>query len=691
MTRADARPWRAVAQVVLGGALALVGTVPAARAFAPVGGAAPAEVVRGVVVAVVVAVLYGVLAVFWRREAATTVVGVLAVAGAVAVVAQPGGAVLSGPYRLLSAALPAEPGGPELATVAALAGFAALATAYLVVRGAAVPALLPPAVVLGLGLALTASAGAPPGWCGPVFVMVAALLVLAGQPLTVPRLVAGTAAVVVIAALAVPWLAAATPNGSRGAADARSLVAASVRPRQQVNPMAQFRALAGGTLRVEIAGTASGTVPRLRMVTLTAFDGTGWSVRADYRRAGAHLPPEPGAARLTTVDADLTIATPDAVGWLPAPGRATEVSVPGLGVDAATGDLAVPEGSATPGRYQVTGAESAATAEEVRADHPVGPASLDVPLPADLAAFVRTVTAGSADAFDRFSALYDRFAGAASPFRVDTSASPPGGNGYYQLSRLIRDHRGTSEQYASAFAAFCRYLGWDARVVLGFRTTQRGDRITATGRDVVAWTEVRFARLGWVAVDPTPTRDVSGAPAAPAPSNPVGSAVDADQHDRTPPAQPTSRPGTRGPAAVPARSGHGTLITVSLAALLLVLLALAAIPVTNARRRRRRRRAPDPRAQVHGAWQDAVDSLAAHRVPVPRHATTGATVAAAGGAGAPQLAELGVRADHAGYAPEPTSEADAAQAWQHSSAVRRSARAAAGPYTRLRATLTRYR
>jgi transglutaminase-like putative cysteine protease len=680
-----------VAQVVLGGMLALVAALPAARAFAPVGGAVPAQVVRAVLVAVAAAVGYGVLAVLWRREAVTTVLGVLAVAGAVAMLARPGGEVLSGPFRLLSAALPADPTGPELATVAALAGYTALATAYLILRGAAVPALLPPTIALVLGLALTASTGGPPAWCAPAFVALAALVVLAGQPQTAPRLVAGAAAVAVIAALAVPWLAAATPNGDRKPADARSLVAASVRPRQQVDPMAQFRALADGKLRVEIAGTANGPVPRLRMVTLTAFDGAAWTVRADYRRAATHLPPADGSARRTTASADLTIATPEAVGWLPTPGRAAEVSVAGLGVDGATGDLVVPEGSATPRRYRVTGTTPAVTAEEVRADHPAGPASLDVPLPADLVAFVRAVTAGGSDDFDRFSALYERMAGAESPFRVDTSPTPPAGNGYYQLSNLIRDHRGTSEQYAAAFAAFCRYLGWDARVVLGFRTTQRADRIAATGRDVAAWVEVRFARLGWIPVDPTPTRDITGAAAAPAPSNPVGAAVDADQHDRTHPAQPAPHPATPR-TAPPTRppSDHTAVIALSLlAAALAVLLAAASIPLTNARRRHRRRSAPDPRAQVHGAWREAVDALAAHRVPVPYRATTGSTVTAAGPAGAPHLAQLATQADHAGYAPEPTTPAEAADAWNHTTEVRRRARAAATPYTRLRALLTR--
>src|SRR5262249_62304241 len=82
-----------------------------------------------------------------------------------------------------SAALPVDPTGPELAAVAALAGYAALMSAYLVRHaGAGVLPLLPPVVTLGLGLALSASVGGPPSWCAPAFLAAAALVLLAGKP-----------------------------------------------------------------------------------------------------------------------------------------------------------------------------------------------------------------------------------------------------------------------------------------------------------------------------------------------------------------------------------------------------------------------------------------------------------------------------------------------------------------------------
>src|SRR5207249_3765268 len=51
-----------------------------------------------------------------RMSPAIAGLGVLTVAVAVAVTTRPGSAAASGPYRLLTEALPTDPGGPELAT-----------------------------------------------------------------------------------------------------------------------------------------------------------------------------------------------------------------------------------------------------------------------------------------------------------------------------------------------------------------------------------------------------------------------------------------------------------------------------------------------------------------------------------------------------------------------------------------------
>jgi transglutaminase-like putative cysteine protease len=734
--RAAVRGRQAV-QVLLCGVLTAVAAVPALRVFTPAGGAVPAAASRAVLLAVAVATGCGVVAARWPRgrlDALAAAGGVLAVAAAVALTTRPGGAVLSGPYRLLSGALPVDPTGPELAAVAALAGYAALASGYLVrSAGAGALPLLPPVVTLGLGLALSASTGGPPAWCAPAFLAAAALVMLAGhlagRPDEMPTgkpdgsrlgqlaggagpaasppagraardgrpavsaVLTGMVTVALVAGLVMPWLGAAHSAGNRAPADLRSLVPASVQPRQQLNPMAQFLALRTGKVPLRIEGQATGPVPRLRMVTLTAFDGMDWTVRADYRRAGTNLPAgtaagSGGAPRQQAVTADLTIGTPANVGWLPTPGRATAISVPGLTVDETTGDLAVPAGMETPRQYRVTGSEPRPADVDLRLDRPATGPGLGIPLPPELAAFVTTATAHSTGGFGSFSDLYAAFRGTGSPFRLDGSQDPPGGNGDYRIRQLISTRRGTSEQYASAFAVSCRYLGWDARVVLGVRPTQHGDRLTATGRDIDAWVEVRFVRLGWVPVFPSPTRYARGG-SVPAEPDPVGKAVTDDRgsrqspdprsspspgdgsgHDRTP--RPTGSHSVLFPVLVCLLGGLGTA----------TVLLLAGVPLARSRRRHRRLTASAPRAQVFGAWQEAVEALAAHRVPVPRRSTTGQAVVAAGTLGRPHLRQLADRADHAGYAPETVTAAQAAEAWRHSDAVRRQASAHATRYVR---------
>jgi protein-glutamine gamma-glutamyltransferase len=677
---------RCLVQVLLCGALSAVAAVPLLHAF----GGYPVAAVRAVFAAVAVAVVYGIAASVWpSREALTTVAGVLAVAGVVAVLAHPGAAVLSGPHRLLTTALPADPAGPELATVAALAGYLALASVYLVLRFPTAPAFaLPALLVLAAGLSLTPSLGAPPPWCAPAFAALAALTLLAAQLLdrrgAIPFL-AGVLAVGLAASAALPWLASTVPSGHRAPADVRAAVPAHVQPRQRVDPMAQFLAIREGRIPVSVTGTATAPVTRLRMVTLTAFDGSGWTVRADYRRAGTHLPAAPSGT--DTVTADLTVDTPATIDWLPTAGRATEISVAGLGVDESTGDVVVPEGTATPGHYVVTGAEVGNSTAALTADQPAHSAGSPIPLPLALLTHVRSTTAGSADDYERLSRLYAAFHDDTSPYRLDNGPNPPSGNGFYQITKLLEDRRGTTEQYASAYAAFCRSLGLDARVVLGFLPVSKGAGFTATGRNLAAWVEIRFTHLGWIPLDPSPTRDTSGA-TAPAPPDPVGSTVAEDKHDRDRPVPAPPTQSTTGPAAAPTRRSHRPYALIAVAAVAgLALLTVASIPVTRLRRRHRRRGAADPRAQVVGAWHEAIDTLAAHRLPVSARTTAGQTVATAGRLAAPHVGLLADQADHASYSPDPITPADATTAWQHTAAIRSRTARATPLLTRARATL----
>lgn len=619
-----------------------------------------------------------------RVPAWMTAVGLLAALAAAGLTTMPGADVASGPYRLLTGALPADPSGPQLAAVAAVTGFAAVVCCHLVLTGrSAVATVLPAVVCLLAGLGLGAATGALPDWYVPAFVGVAGLQLFAGRA-AADRAGGGasrltTAAVTLAAGVAAPLALAGFLPGAdaREPADLRAVVDSPVRPKAEINPFAQFPALRDGRLVLRIAGTASDRVDRLRLVTLTEFDGRTWSARADYRRAGHRLPPADPAgdapAPTRDVTMDLAVDTPETVSWLPAPGRATELSVTGLGVDEATGDVVVPAGTPTPASYRVTGAEPLIDRDELALDQPSRTADRSSPrLPPDVLGFVTGSTASALTDSDRLLALYRALK--SRPFGYDGSSDAAGGHGLYQISALLRDKRGTSEQYASAFAVMCRHLGWDARVVLGFRPQWNDERLVVTGRGVHAWVEVRFDRLGWVPIDPTP-HEVSpgrapdgGQPPPPRAADPLDSIPDPAERSATEPGS-----GADAAAAAPPPAGGGVPVWLALTAGAVVAL-VAAVPVAKAVRRARRRRSGSARDRGLAAWREALDAIRETGVRLPRFATTNEIVAAAGPSCSPALWSLARRTDVTAFAPEEPTESDARAAWADSDAVRTAVR-----------------
>lgn len=687
-------------RVVVSGGLAALAGLSFGPVFGPgpVGFPGPPALLLAVLVPVVVAIAWGLVTslVAQRPGGMVSAAGVIVVLATVAVVTRPGGQVVSGPRRLLSSALPVEASGPELTAVSALTGFAALVAVRLALtsRSVLVP-VLPALACLVVGLSLGASTGELPGWYPVAFlVLVAGLLVSArlrerSRGVSVGLLL-GAGVMTLVAVVALPLLRPVLPSTDRDPADVRDLVAVPVQPRERINPFAQYVALREGVLPLEITGTVSAPFERLRMVTLTDFDGRSWSVHADYRRAGHQLPTPAGSAphpsvTMRNVEMDVTVRYSETLGWLPSPGRAQQVSVAGLGVDEATGDVVIPDGVPTPTRYRVVGAEPIPAPQALRADEPApaaAPFTLD--LPPDVLEFVSAATAGVPAGFPQFSALYSRLTEL--PFSADTSDNAPGGHGLFAISALLGDQRGTSEQYASAFALMARSLGWDARVVLGFRPSFQGTELTVRGEDVHAWVEVRFARLGWVTVDPTPARNVDGqsgddgalAPAARA-DDPVTDAINAER--QAPPESGSAGARSAPPTGADRASPGALALTIGLVVTLLVL----AVPLGKAVRRARRRRRGTPRTRALAAWRETTDRLIETGLPIHRSTTTAEVLAAT--PGTPQeLATLGALADRAAFAPEELSPEAADAAWHLSDQLRRTVCGLPGPAHRLRAT-----
>jgi transglutaminase-like putative cysteine protease len=608
----------------------------------------------------------------WIPAALATVAGVVSTVAVIAVVAAPGASVASGGRQLLTSALPVDPTGPTLAVAGAVAAWTMLAAGILAAAGRApLVVALPPLGCLLLGLAVGASAPALPAWYPVVGVALLAALLASSSPWAARSWRAVVAAVAMVAAgvVAAALITPVAPSiGRREPADARSLVDAPVVPRSGVSPLQQYPALRAGTLALGLRGTVSAPVPRLRMVTLTEFDGTYWTVAADYRRAGTTLPagPRSDAATTETVTQDVTVDVPGPLSWLPTAGRPTRVSVARLGVDESTGDLVIGADSPVPGAYRATSVRTEPSEDQLRVADPVpfpGGARVPEPVRAFADDAVRDQPRGSA----QILALYARLAKDLR-FRYDTTAAAPGGHGLFQIQRLLAGHRGTSEQYASAFAVMVRHLGYDARVVMGFRPRYDGLRFTVAGTDVDAWAEVRFAGLGWVTIDTSPrSNPVDGAPGAG--SSPGSAADDGDDPvRRAADAPPTSVP--ENPDAGPAPTGGtahadgGTPAWVLAAGgLALPVLLLLAVPAVKAARRRRRRAADDPRRATLGAWQETLDRLRDAGLPARRGRSTAEVVDTVGDPVAATLSTLATLADLAAYAPEAPDADVPRRAW----------------------------
>ncbi|MEV4518429.1 transglutaminaseTgpA domain-containing protein [Dactylosporangium sp. NPDC049525] len=677
---------RAVLAVAFGGL--------AAGAFAPVfGGPLP----LAVVVTVAVAAACALLALRLPRPGGIAMAGAAAVVVAACVTAGTGFDVLSGPWRLLSGAVPAEPAGPGLAAAAVVAGWSTLGAGLLAVatRNPLLP-LLPPLLCLTAALGLGASAGPLPGWYAPCATLLIGGLLIAGRPRTQgiavklgglgrPLRILGAGAAAGLAVLATATVAPLAPGaGRREPADLRALVAAPVQPRSGVSPLQQFLALRDGTRVLRLTGTASRPGAALRMATLTVFDGTYWSMHGDFRRAGTVLPAGPTGGAPVTLHVDVAAGELD---WLLSAGRPARIDVPGLGVDEATGDLAVPAGDQPPRAYSAVSHLPNAAIDRVlaatpaAAPHPLAPA-----LPPAIATFVAATLGETPPGADQLLVLYRRIA-ESREFAYDQAQDVDGGHGYYQIQRLLQTHRGTSEQYASAYAVMAWSLGFDARVVMGFRPEYQGGSFTVTGRDVDAWVEVRFDELGWVTIDPSPR------------SNPIGTRADAVKAGAqgTRPDNPLAEPDTAGAAADPrtdtgdgpragSPSGAGrSLLRYSLMGFVVLAALACAGPVARAVRRTRRRRSSSPRRAVLGAWWETVDRLRDAGVRTGPARTTGDVVRAAGPL--PALVTLAGLVDRAAYAPEEPPPATAGAAWTAADEIRRSTRAGLRPGRRLLAWL----
>src|SRR6478735_4420303 len=100
---------------------------------------------------------------------------------------------------------------------------------------------------------------------------------------------------------------------------------------------------------------------------------------------------------------------------------------------------------------------------------------------------------------------------------LDHSA-PGGGQQLALIQRFVDDtHRGTEEQFVTAFVLMARALGVNARVATGFVVPpgELSAPLVLRSSHAAVWPEVEVVGEGWLAFDPAPAQETTDAESPP--------------------------------------------------------------------------------------------------------------------------------------------------------------------------------
>jgi transglutaminase-like putative cysteine protease len=255
-----------------------------------------------------------------------------------------------------------------------------------------------------------------------------------------------------------------------------------------------------------------------RLVTLDRFDGRVWTSSdldaRDGEQIQSGLDPLGEAATRTGLDIEQVfeigeLSTP----WLPAAYRPSMIQLEEVITarwDPDSGTIATDDEPDEGFRYAVVSRVPLASPHNLNGEDPRD-STVDlryVQLPAGLPYRIRDIaldiTRDGATPFQKLLAIQDHLR----TFTYDERA--PAGHGVDDmLFFLERSQRGYCEQFAGTMAVLARSLGYPSRVAVGFLPGEpdRAGHYRVTTDDVHAWTEVHFPPYGWLAFEPTPTRD----------------------------------------------------------------------------------------------------------------------------------------------------------------------------------------
>jgi transglutaminase-like putative cysteine protease len=605
-------------------------------------------------------------------------------------------AVRNGGRRLLTALIPVEAEPDTVLIPVVLAWVAGLVAAELALRARRQPlALIPPILLYAAGLILIGPHGGIEAWRAVLFVALGATLLAAdttrapavrAMSTAVParkrapmhgrlrmRAVYGLGVFVVIAAAVVPTVALAIPDRPH---DPRTAVTPPESDTLDTDPLARISGWLQNPSQV-LFDLKESTSSRVTLAVLSDFDGINWQIGATYHEAGRALPAPsaaPGAgqpASLQQVSQEITIR--DLRGRLvPAVTAPREIDGIRVAYDLASGTVLLPDGLRGGDSYDVV---SEAPHYDLNgltnADAPSGSSvarflAVGQSVPPELQKLADSIGSGNAGAYQKASAL-EKFL--AEHYTYTTDA--PSGHAYPNLkffllsSKAAGGQKGTSEQFAASFAALGRLMGLPTQVVVGFTAKAGSGKVT--GGDALAWPEVLFAGVGWVAFDPLPKAGTTARPVEqdyrPPPDPPTPSVSPTTAAPLLPSRSASASPSASAPPATHAGMPPWLPWTAGGTVLGLLVLGQAWVMVARQVRSGRRVTRGQPSDRVRGAWLEVLDALRLSGRTPPEHLNVTEIATWAGsGAELPRVETLAELANMVGFAPEWADDSDAGTA-----------------------------
>ena len=567
-------------------------------------------------------------------------------------------------------------------------------------------AIIPPAVLLLVGIALGVVHAALAVWAGLAFLITSVAWLVrvaianrraisAGRPadaaLADARRVLGASALVAVALVGATAASVALPVPPRTVV--RAELQPPFEPRMQDSPLAGFRAAFTTEVRdlpmLQVRGLPAGA--GIRIATLDTYDGIVYSVGGgDGTAESGRFTRVPYRLDQSDVIGEETRLDVEVLGyadvWVPGVGQLERISfggprsellADGFFYNDVTGTAAVQVGLQSGDSY---------TAHSVA---PVEPESLAVLRPGT------SVLPVAPELPDGLSRLLDEWAPASDDRGVRLQKMLAGihGAGYvshgleedplsrsgHAIDRLeeLANERpmiGDGEQYAVAAALMAREIGFPARVVVGYLPDpddplpDAGEPTTFDSGDLQAWIEVQTADGAWLSIDPNPevrpiperepdeptvvSRPQSALPPPPerTPVDDLDSDPDIALDQRDDGAEPW----------VAALLGALTIAGFVVLGLALLVSPFLAVIVAKLRRRRLRRRAPTAVERIEGGWQEFADTAADFGYPIRPNATRAEQAATVGGLTPLVLASV---VDRAVFAPDGPTDGDDLRVW----------------------------